>query len=193
MSKGMMPESLPYSTVYSGNPGLLTGDRSTAQWFVVHSKPRSEKSAGVYLRRLGIETLCPYLLQRKVIRRRQIERGIPLFPGYLFARFDPETEFRAVQYATGVRCVVCFGEILARVEDTIIESIKNRIHQGYITVTKSATFFPGQKVRIHHGPLQGFEAVFECEMSDQQRVALLLKTVAYQARVVVPLDQIAEI
>lgn len=160
------------------------------KWFVVHSKARAEKIACVSLERLGVETLCPYLIQKKVIRRKSCMQTVPLFPGYFFAKFDPEVEFRAVQYATGVRGIVCFGKELARVDTTLICAIKERIHQGFITVTKSRSFQPGQKVRIHHGPFQGLEAVFECEMSDQQRVALLLKTVAYQARVVVPLDQV---
>ena len=166
---------------------------SVAQWYVVHSKPRSEKLAGLHLYKLGIETLCPYMLQKKVVRRKQVVQEVPLFPGYLFAKFDPEVEFRAVQYATGVRCVVSFGEELARIDASLIDAMRDRIYQGYVNVTKSVAFHPGQKVRIHDGPLQGFEAVFECEMSDQQRVALLLKTVAYQARVVVPVDQIASI
>lgn len=168
----------------------LHGD-SVAQWYLVHSKPRAEKTAGVHLNKLGIETLCPYMLQKKFVRRKQVVQGIPLFPGYLFAKFDPIFEFRAVQYATGVRCVVSFGEALASVDAGVIDAMRDRINQGYVIVTKSIAFQPGQKVRILNGPLQGFEAVFECEMSDQQRVALLLQTVAYQARVVMPVNQIA--
>ena len=183
------PICLPYSDREIPDFG---GD-SVAQWYVVHSKPRAEKLAGVHLNKLGIETLCPYMLQKKVIRRKQVVQGVPLFPGYLFAKFDPNNEFRAVQYATGVRCVVSFGEALARVDGSLIDAMRDRLNQGYVIVTKSSAFQPGQKVRIHEGPLQGFEAVFECEMSDHQRVALLLKTVAYQARVVVPVDQIASI
>ena len=182
-----------YCSPYS-EPGISDhASDSVAQWYLVHSKPRAEKVAGVHLNKLEIETLCPYMLQKKVVRRKQVVQEMPLFPGYLFVKFDPNTEFRAVQYATGVRCVVSFGEALAMVDACLIDALRDRIYQGYVTVTKSIAFQPGQKVRIHDGPLQGFEAVFECEMSDQHRVALLLKTVAYQARVVVSVDQISSI
>jgi len=178
-----LPQSDPE---FSAFPGL-----ADSQWYVVHSKPRAEKIASIHLEKLGIESLCPYMRQKKTVRRKSVVQEVPLFPGYFFARFDPEHQFRAVQYSTGVRCVVSFGETLARIDASLIDAMKDRIYQGYVTVTKSIGFHPGQKVRIHNGPLQGFEAVFECEMSDQQRVAVLLKTVAYQARVVVPIDQIA--
>ena len=183
--------SSSYCLSCSETESVTFGDDPHSQWYVIHSKPRAEKLAGLHLNKLGIETLCPYMLQRKQIRRKQVTQEVPLFPGYLFAKFDPDSEFRAVQYATGVRCVVSFGEALARINASLIKAMRERIYQGYVTVTKSIAFQPGQKVRIHDGPLQGFEAVFECEMSDQQRVALLLKTVAYQARVVVSVDHIA--
>jgi len=60
-------------------------------------------------------------------------------------------------------------------------------------VSECSSFTPGQKVRIQDGPLQGLEAIFEREMSDRQRVVLLLQSVAYQARVVVHVDQIANL
>ena len=184
-----LPPSYCQSDIESDSHSL--SENFLSHWYVVHSKPRGEKLAGFHLSKLGIETFCPNLLQRKQVRRKLVTQEVPLFPGYLFAKFDPDREFRTVQYGTGVRCVVCFGKMLARIDARIIDAMRERIYQGYFTVTKSIAFQPGQKVRIQNGPLQGFEAVFECEMSDQQRVALLLKTVAYQARVVVQADQIA--
>jgi len=51
----------------------------------------------------------------------------------------------------------------------------------------------GQVLRIQEGPMRGIEAVFEREMPGQQRALLLLKTLAYQARVVVPFDHLEKI
>ena len=101
--------------------------------------------------------------------------------------------YRAVQFSIGVRKVVSFGNTLAWVDSSIIEEIRARIIQGCVHVSNCSSFQPGQKVRIHDGPLKGLEAVFECEMSDRRRVTLLLETVAYQARVVIPVHQIANL
>lgn len=43
------------------------------------------------------------------------------------------------------------------------------------------------------GLFGGLEALLECEMSDRQRVALLLQAVAYQARVVVRTEQVTSL
>lgn len=166
---------------------------STLGWFLVHVKPRSEHVSTLHLEQLGLESFCPQLKQEKIIRRVRREVVAPLFPGYMFVKFNPVIHYRAVQFSTGVRKVVRFGDNLARVDSSIIDAIRARITEGCIHVSKCSAFQPGQKVRIHEGPLQGFEAIFECEMSDRQRVTLLLETVAYQARIVVPINQIANL
>src|SRR3972149_8465934 len=160
-------------------------------WYAVNTKPRQENIAQWNLKRLGVEAFCPQLKQNKVIRRkRQVVVG-PLFPGYLFVRFNVDTHYRAVNYAQGVRKLVAFGPVPVVVEDEIIESIKSRLDDGCMTVPVSS-LTPGQIVRIHEGPFEGFEAVFEREMSDHQRVVLLLRTLSYQARVVVDREHIAQ-
>ncbi len=140
-----------------------------------------------------MEIFCPLLKQEKIIRRKRRSVISPLFPGYLFAKFDPFRQYRAVHYATGVRKVVSFGTTIARVEESLIEAIKERLFEGGIKVSKCSSFMPGQKVRIQVGPLLGMEAIFERELSVRQRVALLLQSVAYQARVVVHVDQVANL
>jgi len=154
-------------------------------WYAVNTKPRQEKVAEANLRQLGVETFCPQLKREKWIRRKWQTVVGPLFPGYLFARFDAKTQLRAVKYARGVRRIVGFGPAPVRVDEGIIESIRSRIRNGYVTVQPSAPLAPGQAVRIHGGPLEGLRAVFEREMSDRQRVVLLLQALSYQARVVV--------
>ena len=166
---------------------------SPLSWFLVHVKPRAEKVSSIHLDQLGLEVFCPQLKQEKIIRRVRREVVGPLFPGYVFVKFDLRSHYRAVQYATGVRRVVSFGDTFARVDSSIIDTMRARLTQGCIHVSNCSSFQPGQKVRIHDGPLKGFEAVFECEMSDRRRVSLLLERVAYQARVVVPVDQIASL
>lgn len=159
-------------------------------WYLVNTKSHGEKVAETNLHQLEVEVFCPLLRQEKIIRRKRQNVVSPLFPGYLFAKFDPQHQYRAVQYATGVRKVVMFGSTLAQVEEELINTIKAKMSNGYVRVHVSSSFKPGQKVRIQDGPFRGLEAVFECEMSDHQRVALLLQAVAYQARVVVRAEHI---
>ena len=161
-------------------------------WYAVNTKAHSEPLAELNVQRLGVETFYPQMKQRKVIRRKLQTRVGPLFPGYLFARLDVGRHYRAVSYAGGVRKIVACGSAPTVVDDVLIEAIKARTQNRDVIVLPSV-FTPGQVVRIEEGPLCGLEAVFEREMADHQRVVLLLRALAYQARVVVPLEQVANI
>lgn len=161
------------------------------RWYAIHTKPLQERLASSNLRSVGVETFLPCLKQRKRIRRVETTVTNPLFPGYLFAKFDLTEHFRAVTYARGVRKIVAFGAAPAAVDEQIIASIKNRLEDGYLA-TPSRAIAKGQLVRIRDGPMRGIEAVFEREMSGQQRAVLLLKTLGCQARAVVPFDYLEE-
>lgn len=155
-------------------------------WYAIHTKPRQEKLAELTLQHLGVETFFPELRRQQVIRRTRQITISPLFPGYLFARFNMETRYRAVNAGRGIRKVVSAGTIPAVVDERIIESIKLRLNDGYVTL-RPTQFVAGQTVRIQDGPFQGLDAVFEKEFSDHQRAMLLLQALSYQARVVVDL------
>ena len=160
------------------------------QWYTVYTKPNHERQAELSLQRLGVETFYPQVKQKKVIRRREQTVIASLFPRYFFARLNLEAHYRAATFARGVRSLVAFGPLPVAVDEEIIRGIRARLQDGYLAVP-TQSFTPGEIVRIHTGLLQGLEAVFEREMTDHQRAVLLLQTLAYQARVVVPLEQVA--
>jgi len=158
-------------------------------WYAVRTKPNQERQAELSVQRLGVETFYPQMKQRRVIRRREQTIIGSLFPGYLFARLNMAVHYRAAKYARGVLDLVAFGSIPAIVDDEIIEGMRARLRDGCLTLPAPA-LTPGEVVRIQAGPLQGLEAVFEREMSDHQRIVLLLRTLTYQARVVLPFEQV---
>jgi transcriptional antiterminator RfaH len=161
-------------------------------WYAISTKPRQEKQAEFHIKRQGIECFLPMLKESRIIRRASNTVIGPLFPGYLFARFDVAEHYRAVTYARGVRKIVEFGSSAAIVDDKIIESIRLRLENGLV-VLHNEQFRMGQVVRIQDGPLRGLEAMFEKEMTGSQRAILLLKALSYQARVEVNLGHIVNL
>ncbi len=161
-------------------------------WYTVSTKPRQERTVELNLRRMGVETFCAMIKEEKILRRRWQTVIRPLFPGYLFGIFCYEDHQRSISYARGVRRIVVFGSTPAIVQDDLIDAMKSRLEHGYLTVTPDR-FNPGDTVRIRGGPLCGLEAVFEKHMTGDRRVALLLRTLAFQARVVVPVEQVANL
>jgi transcriptional antiterminator RfaH len=161
-------------------------------WYAVHTKPRQEPLAQTSLQREGIQTFYPKLKRRRTIRR--VRRWVigPLFPGYIFARFDVARSGRLVKYATGVTHIVSFGGKPAIVDDAIIAAIAEHAEDDIVTVPPPS-LRPGDVVEIKAGPLMGLQGIFEREMPDRERVIILLETIARGARVEVTRDQLEKV
>lgn len=160
------------------------------KWYVVSTKPHQEKQAELHIKHCGIECFLPQLKKSKIIRRTRKTVIEPLFPGYLFAQFDLDKHYRAVSYATGVRKIVEFGSGPVELDSTMIDAIKERLHNGCVT-PHLERFKMGQILHINGGPLAGFEAVFVREMTDRNRVLLLLKTLGLQSKLTMDIDQVS--
>ena len=173
-------------------PSTLHAQPSTAAWFAVHTKPRQETLAEWGLRREGIETLFPKLRRRKTIRRVRKWVVGPLFPGYILARFDPVVAGRLVRYTKGVTNIVSFGGRPAVVDEAIIAAIREHAETDVVTVRPSP-LQAGDIVEIQVGPLRGLQGVFEREMSDRDRVIILLDTLAKGTRVQLTRDQLERV
>ena len=163
--------------------------RGNMFWYAVKCKPHQERIAELHLKRAGIITFYPQIKEPKIIRRRRQICVNALFPGYLFAQFNVEHDYRLVIYSRGVHGVVSFGPTPAVVDEEMIRVIKDRLCDGYVIVPEAA-FTTGQVVRIREGPLRGMEGIFERQIPGYQRAVLLLRAISYQAKVVVDLEDI---
>ena len=143
------------------------------QWHAVHTKPRQEAVAEVFFSQSGIETFYP-----------KIAPGKPLFTGYLFTKFDEETQRRLVKYSKGVSSIVSFGDKPALVDESLIDAIKARIKDGFVHLDPPS-FKKGERVEIKEGPLEGVSGIFDSRVKDSDRVVILLNAIASQARMVI--------
>jgi len=159
-------------------------------WYAVSTKPHQEKQAELHIKQCGIECFLPLLKESKIIRRMRKTVIEPLFPGYLFARFELERHYRAVSYATGVRRIVEFGSGPVKLDATMIDAIKERLNNGYVTLMPIRPVH-GQVVYIKGGPLAGLEAVFVREMTERNRVLVLLNTLGFHAKLTLNIDQVS--
>jgi transcriptional antiterminator RfaH len=154
-------------------------------WFVVRSKPRREEYAQRQLIRRGVETFLPRIAERA---RSRVEPVVnPLFPGYLFARVDLETQYTAVIWTPGVHSMVAFGGAPAPLEPQVIEFLQKRCGgQGLIVATPH--FEAGQEVRVVDGPLAGLHGIVQERVSGRARVRVLMELLRRRTQVTLPLD-----
>ena len=159
-------------------------------WYAVNTKTRCEAIACASLDRHGVEVFLPMLRERKVLRGECRSTTSPLFPRYLFAKFDVSSQLRAVTYARGVKSIVTFGSGPSMIDESIIQAIRSRATDGVIELSEDR-FSPGQIVRIQDGPLCGLEAVFEKKLDVTSRAVLLLKAMSFQTRVIIEFQHVA--
>ncbi len=160
-------------------------------WYCVHTKPLKEAHVERYCQEtLGLETYFPRLKREKTIRR--VKRVVlePLFPRYLFCRFDPAVCFRAVRYAQEVISIVSFGEIPTVVNDATIAQLKSWAGEAVDVISIQPGLRPGDPIQITDGPMQGLRAVFQHDVSTHDRVAILLSVMDTEARMIINRSQI---
>lgn len=160
-------------------------------WFCLLTRPRKEAQVAAYLRDLvGREVYFPRLREYRTIRRkRQVVTG-PLFPRYVFCRFEPAGFYRQVRYAPDVIDVVQFGGRPAIVPDALIGELRQWAGDVFDPQAASPTFRLGDQVRITDGPLSGLTAVILRAREDDDRVSILLSLLREGARTTVHRDQL---
>ena len=161
-------------------------------WYAIHAKPRQESLALLSLQREKVETFFPQLRRKRTIRRVRKWVTGALFPGYFFARFDANLSGRLVRYADGVINIVSFSGKPALVESAIIAAIKASAQDNVVTI-QPLQFKPGDIVEVQTGPLRGLQGIFEREMSDRDRVVILLDALAKGTRVEISREQVEKL
>ena len=143
-------------------------------WYALHTKPRKERSLSENLSARDLETYLPLL--PRVHGGRRLASTEPLFPNYLFARFDLDTlNFASLRWTPGLRDVVSGAEGAAPVGDDVIEHIRTRLAQGQITRSAAHDRFKAHEpVRVKGHPFDDLDAVFEHYLPGEARARVLL-------------------
>lgn len=146
-----------------------------SQWFVAETQPRKERIAELNLERQAFANLCPRFNSVRRHARRVESVLTPVFPGYLFVRFDPKKDpWRAINGTLGIKRLVTsdpYNPI--PVPEDVMEQILSRCQDGLMTRLVD-DLAPGSKVRIINGPLA--DAVAEVEsLNAAGRVRVLLQ------------------
>jgi transcriptional antiterminator RfaH len=150
---------------------------STGAWYALRTKPKQERRAFLNLRAWGIEAFVPWMCLRP-----NPSVLAPLFPGYIFARCNASQGLYKISFTRGVSHIVSFGGIPAIVENDVMAVIRSRTDENGIAQIEPHVE-PGDVVMVHTGPLRNLVGVFERELPDNERIEILLTTIAYNARV----------
>lgn len=161
------------------------------RWYVARTKPQSERKALSNLLQQGFNAYMPRYLKRRSHARRVDWVAAPLFPRYLFVRFDAAVvRWRAISSTIGVDRLICVEERPLAVPDGVVEDIRARESvEGYVPLGGWRRFERGERVKILTGAMADLIGRFDC-VSDEERVFVLLDMLGRQVRVRVAPDSL---
>lgn len=161
----------------------LIKSESQEQWFALSVVPRKEKATAHTLRAKGYVDFLPmYAVKRKWSDRMKVVE-MPLFPGYVFCRFDAKVRLPILKIPT-VMAVAGLGKTPQPIPDDEIAALQVVCKSGvepmpcpYITT--------GAKVQILEGPLTGLEGI----LTETSGVRLVLSVTLLQRSISVEVDR----
>ena len=152
-------------------------DSAAARWFALWTRSRHEQVVREQLEQKQVEAFLPTLPRWSRWKDRKKKIDWPLFPGYCFARFNPDDALPVLK-VPGVVSIVSFEGKPAPIPDYELESIR-------LLVGSELQFDPcpliheGMMVEVVHGPLTGV-------------VGRLLRKDAKHARLMLSVDLIGQ-
>jgi transcription antitermination factor NusG len=130
---------------------------NVARWYALQLRTRWEHSTATLLSTKGYQTFLPTSKTLRQVRGTSSVHETPLFPGYLFCRFNACNRL-PVLVTPGVIAVVGRGRIPVPVEDSEIASLQRAVSTG-LRVEPWPFLEVGQMVRIEDGALAGIEGI----------------------------------
>lgn len=155
----------------------MTASTNELHWYAIWTRSRHESVVRDQLRDRQIDAFLPTITRWSRWKDRKKKIDWPLFPGYCFARFDPNNTLQILK-CNGVVNIVSFEGRPAPVDERELDSIR-------LLVDSTLQFDPcpllkeGSMVEVVSGPLRGV-------------VGRLMRKDAHRARLVLAVDLIGK-
>lgn len=137
----------------------------TPRWWVLHSKPRAEKTVAEALEKQRVEHYLPLVAVHHSYSKSKATFHRPLFPGYVFLLGDYEARLAALKTNKLVSVIDVPDQQLFERE---LGNIRTALASG-----APLTVFPalraGVRFRVTSGPLRNLEGVIE-RIGSQARI-----------------------
>lgn len=132
-----------------------------SKWYACRTRSRAEKKVDRFLIRAGIESYLPVIELENRWADRWKRVRVPLFSGYVFARFDL-SDLGDVVRTPGLATVIFFNDHPTPIRDEEIASVR-RMVEGVNSTGRRPTVVdylqPGDEVEVVGGPFQGMRGV----------------------------------
>jgi transcription antitermination factor NusG len=132
-------------------------ESSRERWYALWVRSRHEQTVVAQLNARQHEVFLPLYSARHKWADRWKTVSLPLFPGYVFSRFDIAKR-ASVLSASGVIDIVRIGAEPAEIDPSEIEAVQTVVKSSLLT-EPYPDLVKGQRVTVSGGPLSGVPGV----------------------------------
>ncbi len=171
----------------TGGNGRQAGGNGTTQgerhWYALQVRPRFEKVVARHLEHKGYEEYLPLYVKRQQWSDRIKQVELPLFPGYIFCKFDVFQRL-PILVIPGVVSVVGVARSPLAVSEDEIAAVQNVVKSG-LKYEPSSFIAVGQWARVERGPLRGLVGIV---VENRKNCRLIVSVKLLQRSVSVEID-----
>lgn len=149
------------------------------RWYLLYCKRGEQLRAKQHLENQGVECFYPTIMVEKILRGKRQKKSEPLFPSYIFVRFDFELgpTFTTVRSTRGVVDFVRFGAQPKELQGDLIFELKEYQKESDVFVEAKSLPRPGASIRVKKGQFAGIDAIFQ-EQDGETRSIMLVKMIS---------------
>lgn len=156
--------------------------KMSKEWYVIMYKQNSHLKAVKNLNQQGFETFLP--LYHYTIKHKSTFKNItrPLFPGYMFVKFDRESSHSSKINSTyGVSKLLIFEKSFKAVPEVLIDELRKRCNHSRFSIANNV-LKEGDQVKVLVGPFSNFIATVE-KLCPDQRISVLTDLLGRKTKV----------
>jgi transcription antitermination factor NusG len=137
-------------------------------WYAIRVKSNHEAVTAQGLTGKGFDVCVPWCPASSLQRACASKQDAPLFPGYVFCRFNPLDRL-PILTVPGVVHIVSFGGIPKPVEEEEMTAVLTMLRSG-LQVASFPALPVGQRVLLEAGPLAGLSGVVLAHKNEKRFV-----------------------
>lgn len=136
----------------------------------------------------GEEAYLPLLPVVRQFKSRKKEVELPLFPSYVFCRFDYKNRFRVLE-THGVMRIITFKGTPASIPDWQIESLKTVLEMDPDSLRMESYLRQGDLVEVTDGPFRGLKGTIT-NMKGETRLIITIDGIMQTVSVEINREQV---
>ncbi len=166
-------------TIYSLNDRIIKKalGNNMKRWYLLYCKRGEQLRAKVHLENQGVECYYPEVTVEKILRGKRQWVKEPLFPCYMFIRFDYENgpSFTTIRSTRGVADFIRFGAHPKELQGDLVYELR-QLDVEEQSSAASTSPKKGQVLKVIGGQFSGIEAIYQ-EPDGEKRSIMLIKLI----------------